>query len=841
LQRTATNGWIFLGEKQLQDLKGGVVQAEQDKKDFFISYTSRTEQNKQWAVWLEWALRELGYTTIMQEYDFSVGDNFRVRMDDAVIQSHRVIGVMTTEYLKSDNCKEEWTSADWFIPVRFDNCEIEGLLKRRIYINLSGCSSSTEAFTKLKDGLTVKIRPISEPPFYTTTGSGLAEPPFPLIPPNNLPERDSYFTGRDDQMEAVDSALRNTGKVSLVGAGGFGKTALAVEYASRHLIEYDFVWLFNAESEITINNSYREFAYRFELIDRNIETDQETITEAVRNYLESKLNWLVIYDNAEGLGGGINNYLPRGHVSGKVIICTREEQPDTGTVVNVAVFPLEDAVSFIKSRTIETNETDARELAELLGCLPLALEHATAYMTATRRGCRAHFDSLNSNGLAILDRRASTHNYDKTVTTTWLVSIGAIEFEAVKQLLNLLAYCAPDDIPLSMFVKGSDVLPEPLKGILASGNDLAVDDLLGELSRYSLVSYRRDDSEVLISLHRLIQAVLISETADDTSWLKYCLACAAAVFAYEYGDSDSMLAFARQVDHVLQITRHVQHILPDNESKLLVTRIFNTAGYGFDHNASYTQALELYQKALAIREQILGVNHPTTATSYNNLAGVYDSLGNYNQALELYQKALAINEQTLGEDHPDTASSYNNLAYVYRTLGNYDQALELYNKALAINEQILGVNHLDTATSYNNLAAVYHSLGDYEQALKYLHEALAINEETLGVNHPDTATSYNNLASVYSSFDNYDQALDYCQKALAIREQILGVNHPTTATSYNNLASVYRVQGNYDQALELYQKALAICEQVLGDQHPDTARVQNNIEILLNEMGSVSN
>ena len=83
----------------------------------------------------------------------------------------------------------------------------------------------------------------------------------------------------------------------------------------------------------------------------------------------------------------------------------------------------------------------------------------------------------------------------------------------------------------------------------------------------------------------------------------------------------------------------------------------------------HEQALPLYQRALAIREKALGPDHPDTATSLNNLAGLYQAMGRHEQALPLYQRALAMMRKTLGPDHPDTATSLNNLAGLYRGHG----------------------------------------------------------------------------------------------------------------------------------------------------------------------------
>ena len=78
--------------------------------------------------------------------------------------------------------------------------------------------------------------------------------------------------------------------------------------------------------------------------------------------------------------------------------------------------------------------------------------------------------------------------------------------------------------------------------------------------------------------------------------------------------------------------------------------------------------------------------------------------GKYKQAIPLAERALAIREKVLGKEHLDTATSLNNLAELYRNMGSYDKAEPLLKRSLAIREKVLGSQHPDTATSLNNLA-----------------------------------------------------------------------------------------------------------------------------------------
>ena len=87
----------------------------------------------------------------------------------------------------------------------------------------------------------------------------------------------------------------------------------------------------------------------------------------------------------------------------------------------------------------------------------------------------------------------------------------------------------------------------------------------------------------------------------------------------------------------------------------------------------------------------------------NNLAALYDIQGKYKQAEPLYIQALELRKQLLGENHPDTATSLNNLAQLYNNQGRYEQAEPLFIQAVKISERVLGANHPNTVLYHNNL------------------------------------------------------------------------------------------------------------------------------------------
>ena len=91
----------------------------------------------------------------------------------------------------------------------------------------------------------------------------------------------------------------------------------------------------------------------------------------------------------------------------------------------------------------------------------------------------------------------------------------------------------------------------------------------------------------------------------------------------------------------------------------------------------YARAVVVGKKALKVAEEIVGPDHPSVATSLNNLALLYDTQGQYAAAEPLYKRALKINEKALGPDHPSVATFLNNLAALYRATGQILEAQEL--------------------------------------------------------------------------------------------------------------------------------------------------------------------
>jgi len=260
--------------------------------------------------------------------------------------------------------------------------------------------------------------------------------------------------------------------------------------------------------------------------------------------------------------------------------------------------------------------------------------------------------------------------------------------------------------------------------------------------------------------------------------------------------------------------------------------MYNNIGGIHRAQGRYAEALESYQKALAIYERIR--DQQGIADCYNNIGVINVDQGQYAEALESYQKALPIYERL--DDRQGIANCYNNIGVINVYQGRYAEALEAYQKALAIYEPI--GNQEGMATSYRNIGNIHRAQGRYAEALEAYQKAFAIYEH-IG-NSWGMAACYNSIGNFQSDQGWYAEALESYQKALTIHEHI--GNQEGMASSYNNIGIIHKEQGRYAEALKAYQKALAIYERInnpwgiaacynnIGNVHGDQGRYAKALE-----------
>jgi tetratricopeptide (TPR) repeat protein len=695
-------------------------------------------------------LTEGGYRVLVQDYDIPLGARFVDVMHEAIINSRDLIILFTEDYLRSPYTRKEFTSFEaervktaedrHVIVLRCEDVPLSGLLADNVYQTLVGIEDPEERKRRI---------------IAAAERQSQAAPPSPR-PFIGVPPRIASFTGRADELDRLDVILMqdkpvavtqaSVGRAAVQGIGGVGKTSLAIEYAHRYRNLYAGVCWCPAETRTGLLSALANLTVTLGASTAEEADVEKAAKAALRRSAEQRATWLLVYDNVPA-PDAIADLLPS--AGARVLITSRfSDWSELADEVALDVLPLEEAVALLRSRTAR-GFAGAQTLAEVLGRLPLALDHAAAYCKRTQM----RFADYATKASSLIDPAPRSVGYPRSVAATFDLAIteAVAQCPAAEPLMAYLAQCAHERIPMTL-VEG------------AVEDEVECMEALAAIAEVSLVKHDPfEDGTPAVTVHRLVQAVARARSEANGSAqdaIGKLIARLTASYPEDgYDNPQSWPLCAKLTPHLLARRG------ADDAS---VFHLLGRTGEYFHGRAAYSQAAPLLRDALAFSVKVLGPEHPDTAISLNNLANVLRAQGDLAEARPLSERALAISEKVLGPEHPDTAISLTNLANLLWSQGDLVGARPLYERALAIREKAFGPEHSDTATCLNSLASVLKAQGDFAGARPLYERALAIREKTLGPEHYDTAESLNDLAVVLSNEGDFAGARLLLKRALAI-------------------------------------------------------------------------
>ena len=679
----------------------------------------------------------------------------------------------------------------------------------------------------------------SNPPRVSFQETPPASPyylPFPSLGP--------LFQGREAMLTRLREALVRTpaGRATAIagkavhGLGGVGKTRLAVEYAWKHAADYTAVLFVGAPSPAELRRNLAALCGRSVLDLPEQEAQEEEVREvAVLRWLTEHSGWLLILDNvdSEDAAVAVDGLVARlygGHVllTGRLARWSAEIEAIELDVLSEAA-----AVRFLLARTqknrrkTEANKADAATLAHELGCLPLALEQAGAYiaerrltLAAYRNEWHAHHDRV----LTWFDPRVS--HYPASVAVTWQTSFDRLAAPA-RRLLERLAWLAPDPIPESLL----DVpVPDPAEP------DPDPHAALAQLATWSLVA--RAAKTPTFTVHRLVQDVTRRSLGADPTTVPLVEALCWVNAAFT-GDSRDVRSWPI-LDPLESHARAVVTYADDAGIAEPTVRLMNNLGQLLDAKARFAEAEPLMRRALDIDEKSFGPEHPNVASRLNNLAQLLQDTNRLAEAEPLMRRALDIDEKSLGHQHPNVAIRLNNLAQLLRDTNRLAESEPLMRRALDIDEKRFGQQHQNVSRDLNNLAQLLKATNRLAEAELLMRRSLDIEEKSFGHQHPNVAIRLNNLALLLKVTNRFTEAEPLMRRALDIDEKSFGHRHPDVAIDLNNLARLLQDTNRLAEAEPLMRRHLIIFldfTRRTGHEHPHLRAAFGNYRGLLRAMG----
>jgi hypothetical protein len=632
-----------------------------------------------------------------------------------------------------------------------------------------------------------------------------------------LAPRPPMLAGREELLGGLDARLSSSAAggpqiIALNGLGGAGKTSVAVEYAHRHQAECGVVWQFPAEDPAVLAAEFARLAAQLGVGGGRL--DPRDPVASVHAVLAAAVRrWLLVFDNAPDLDS-VRAFLPPAG-DGLVLITSQSALWPPSQSVEVPVLGTGAAAGFLTARTGDPDERAAGELAAELGGLPLALEQAAAYIHATGDSLDGYLASFRQRRADLLGRGAPA-GYDRTVASTWALAFDRLmpTEEGAVGLLRLLAFCAPEAVPLRLLLQPrpelADRLGVDVTAVLAplTEDPLAASDAIGALRRYSLVTPAPGGS---VSVHRLVQAVTADQMPADLTrqWRQATVALIEAALPGQPWIPGTWPVYA-------MLLPHAQAAAPADSAA--AAAIADYLGY----RGSYSVARDSMERVLEARERTYGPEHQDTLITRGGLAHWIAMAGDPATARDQLAGLVPVAERVLGREHKDTLFIRRELAWWTGEAGDAAAARDQWAALVPVCERVLGLEDPETLTVRQGLAAATGVAGDAAAARDQSAALVLVYERVLGPEHTGTLGAKANLAGWTGQAGDPAAAHRLAAEVLTVHERVFGPEHPQTLRYRRDVAAWTGEAGNAAAARDQLAEMLPSYERVLGPEHPDT-------------------
>ncbi|MGH3808148.1 MAG: BTAD domain-containing putative transcriptional regulator [Pseudonocardiaceae bacterium] len=637
----------------------------------------------------------------------------------------------------------------------------------------------------------------------------------------------SEVVGRQQELGALRAAFTDPARHGrpiwrvLTGLGGVGKTSLARAYAQCYQEHYELVWWVRAENPEAVPGEFR--ALLDILAPQYAEQTHDPIQAAHAVLANRTEPWLLIIDNIaepETLRG----LLPAAGIGDVLVTSRAGTWPDRRLVLPITPLAQTHAVELMISLSGDRDQATAAILTNELGGLPLALAQAGCYVAQSALDLAGYL-ALYRGRRAELHQQGHAPDYPDTVATTWQLAFDQLTPPA-RALLNLLAWYAPDIIPLDQLLTGSEHvdLTEPVTTLL---RPVLVDELEQHRAITELISYgllTRAGPRGSVTMHRLVQAVTADQlTAGDNHcpWVEAAAALLVAAYPLWPAPKVTITAWRSAQTHVRAVIEHLQ---PDQPISLnLRTMLIGWTGSTGD----FVRARELAAAVVDDMTRVFGPDDPHTLVARRDLAYWIGHAGDIQGAREAAAVAVEDITRVLGADHRHTLFSRGGVIRWIALSGDFAQARELTAAYVEDLMRVFGPDDRYTLAARTYLARWTGEAGDVAQAREL---TAAVHEDLMRVLGPDdshTLAARAYLAQWTGEAGDVALAQKLAAALAADDERILGPDHRHTLLARANLVRWTGEAGNIAQAQELAAAVHEDFVRVYGADHRYTLRTRD--------------
>jgi tetratricopeptide (TPR) repeat protein len=672
-----------------------------------------------------------------------------------------------------------------------------------------------------------------------------APSPSQRIWSSEIPRRNLNFTGRVAVLEALHANLvqgsQSRPRVQVIsGMGGIGKTEIATEYIHLHRDDYQIIWWIRAEHHDRVRDALIKLGQRLELRlastgsgrDRAIAAVLETLEEGVRP------SWLLIYDNA-AQPLDLQRYLPSCPAGGHIIITSRVQNWPAyidADGIEVAPFTEAESISFLRRRVPDLSADtgiggdederrigEAGRLAGALGHLPIAVEHAAAYLTETGQSVDEYLVRFDENAHRLLSEQPA--DLPASVSATWTMSTALLTPDA-EHLFNLCAFFSPEPIAGELFLQNARAISDPpeVREFLSSSPRFRA--AASQMHRLSLVKV--DGARDQIQMHRVVQAVTRGHLRQNRPDMFQAYRSAVDILLAESnpGNPDRVgndVIYDLSLQH-LESERNFLNTSNPGLRRLIIDQVRRLHLRG-----GHVEAVQFGQEALRVWRERLGRDDLEVLMMAVEVAIAMRLDGHAADSRRLTLEALPLLRSRYGEDHEVSLLCANAYGADLRTRAQFEEALELDLGLLPKFQRVFGPDHERTLNVRNNLAADYRRLGRLRDALETDQRTFEDRRRILGPNDLRTLVSYDGVAIDLRSLGRYEESLDIARRVVGAFAAAGVRENPDSLNARKGFAVALRKAGYHWDALQESEDVVQRYRDYLGPEHTYTLRAATNL------------
>jgi tetratricopeptide (TPR) repeat protein len=656
-----------------------------------------------------------------------------------------------------------------------------------------------------------------------------------------IPPRNQNFTGRGAELERLRNNLfgRQPPRVQVIsGMGGIGKTELAAQYVHSNIDSYEIIWWIPAEHQDRVRDAFVRLGQRLELRQAGTDNARDRTVAAVLDTLQSDAwsSWLLVFDNAAN-PLDLQKYMPASRTEGHVIITARQANwPSYAAAdgIEISPFTVEESVSFLRHAVPTLAKTDvnrpaedarrvheARRLARMLGNLPIAVEHAAAYLAETGESVDEYLTRFAGNAHQLLSEQPADSDLPAPVSGTWAMSITLLTPDA-EHLFNLCSFFSPEPIAAELLLQPAAGIEGPpgLPELLASPQRFRAAE--AQLHRLSLA--RVDGARDLIQVHRVVQAITQGRLRLHRTEMFHAYRSAADTLLArsnpgtpDHGSGDQL--YDLSLHHLESDYRFLR-----TSNAALRTLIIDQVRR-LHRRGDHVEAMKFGRDALQVWREILGADDPQVLALSVEVAIAMYLAGRTADAHELILRIRpALQQFTDGDGFKTLLLCENIYGATLRGRSQFREALTLDFSILDRFEAVFGIDHERTLNVRNNIAIDYRLLGQFRQALETDERTLNARRQILGADDMYTLASSNAVARDLRGLGRYQESLDVARRVHATFEAAGGRENIRWLQSCEGFATALRKAGHHWDALRQSEHVLQRCRDYLGADHMYTLR-----------------